>query len=208
MILVGYPGVGKSSISNRMDGFVDLESSNFSINGSKDLGWVAPYINVAIDLHRQGYDVFVSSHFVVRNELKKRVRDGEIDNSDVLLIYPSIDLKEEWIGKLKKRYEEDHIDGHLRAYERSKNYYDTDINDMRADKDFANLLLDKMNYSLHIELQIIRSEFNIDRNKPILNNIKAEIKSISPTYHNFDWSITDLVPINVVLDIIDKYKYK
>ena len=152
MILVGYPGVGKSSISNREDGFVDLESSNFTINGSKDLGWVVPYINVAIDLYKQGYDVFVSSHFVVRNELKKRVRNGEISNSDVLLIYPSIDLKEEWVEKLKKRYEEDHIDGHLRAYERSKNHYDTDINDMRADKDFASLELDKMDYNLHDEI--------------------------------------------------------
>ena len=88
MILVGYPGVGKSSISNSRMYYVDLESSNFTINGSKDLGWVVPYINVAIDLCKQGYDVFVSSHFVVRNELKKRVRNGEIGNSDVLLIYP------------------------------------------------------------------------------------------------------------------------
>lgn len=40
----------------------------------------------------------------------------------------------------------------------------------------------------------------------VLNKIRAEINGMTPTYHNLDWSITDLVPISKVLDVIDKYK--
>lgn len=40
----------------------------------------------------------------------------------------------------------------------------------------------------------------------ILDRIRAEIKGMTPTYHNLNWSITDLVPISKVLDVMDKYK--
>lgn len=39
-----------------------------------------------------------------------------------------------------------------------------------------------------------------------LDKIRAEIKGMLPTYHNADWSITDLVPISEVLKLVDKYK--
>jgi hypothetical protein len=39
----------------------------------------------------------------------------------------------------------------------------------------------------------------------VLDKIKAEIEAMTPTYHNNDWSITDLVPISEVLKIVDKY---
>ncbi len=42
--------------------------------------------------------------------------------------------------------------------------------------------------------------------EPILDKIRAEIKGMTPTYHNPDWSITDLVPISEVLKFVDKYK--
>lgn len=40
----------------------------------------------------------------------------------------------------------------------------------------------------------------------MLDKIRAEIKGMTPTYHNHDWSITDLVPISEVLKLLDKYK--
>ena len=40
----------------------------------------------------------------------------------------------------------------------------------------------------------------------MLDKIRAEIKGMTPTYHNPDWSITDLVPISEVLKLIDKHK--
>lgn len=41
-----------------------------------------------------------------------------------------------------------------------------------------------------------------------IDKIRDEIKRMAPTYHNPDWSITDLVPISEVCKIIDKYKAK
>ena len=40
----------------------------------------------------------------------------------------------------------------------------------------------------------------------VLDKLRAEIEELTPTYHNPDWSITDLVPISEVLKLIDKYK--
>ena len=40
----------------------------------------------------------------------------------------------------------------------------------------------------------------------VLDKIRAEIEQMTPTYHNNDWSIMDLVPISEVLKLIDKYK--
>ena len=42
-------------------------------------------------------------------------------------------------------------------------------------------------------------------NSTPLDDIKAEIENITPTYHNNDWSMTDLVSIKTVLKIIDKH---
>ena len=40
----------------------------------------------------------------------------------------------------------------------------------------------------------------------VLDKIRAEIEGMTPTYHNTDWSITDLVPISEVLKLVNKYK--
>ena len=42
--------------------------------------------------------------------------------------------------------------------------------------------------------------------KEVLTKMRAEIEKMTPTYHNPDWSITDLVPISEVLKLVDKYK--
>jgi hypothetical protein len=39
-----------------------------------------------------------------------------------------------------------------------------------------------------------------------LDKIRDEIKEMTPTCHNADWSITDLVSISEVIKLIDKYK--
>lgn len=44
------------------------------------------------------------------------------------------------------------------------------------------------------------------KQEPIIDKIRADIKGMTPTYHNSDWSIIDLVPISEVLKRIDKHK--
>ena len=71
MIFCGYQGVGKSSICNIENGSIDFESSNFFVNEIRPNTWVDIYINQAIDLNNQGYDVFLSTHKALRNRLNE-----------------------------------------------------------------------------------------------------------------------------------------
>jgi hypothetical protein len=57
---------------------------------------------------------------------------------------------------------------------------------------------------VEIDLYSVIKQKYIERE--VLDKIRAEIKGMTPTYHNHDWSITDLVPISEVLKLVDKYK--
>lgn len=97
MIIIGYQGIGKSTLAGK-NKCIDLESGNFwfydleTYQKVRHNDWYVPYCNIANHLSEQGYTVFTSSHEVVRNELKK-------SKEDVFIIYPSIELKDEWIKK-------------------------------------------------------------------------------------------------------------
>ena len=63
MIIIGYPGVGKSTLAGRYKEYIDLESSNWNgPDNTKPDNWWWSYGKVAEDLSRQGYRVFVSCH--------------------------------------------------------------------------------------------------------------------------------------------------
>ena len=118
MIVIGYPCIGKSTYAvGHPYRAIDLESSNFV----KDDNWVESYCNVAIDLSRQGHVVFVSSHDAVRKQLLKS------DYEYVFVIYPALDIKEEWLERLHERYLETELEKDYRAWQRALNYYDEDI---------------------------------------------------------------------------------
>lgn len=70
MIIIGYPGIGKSTLAGKDHKFIDLESSNFKIEDERSEDWYKVYCKVAEDLSRQGYIVFVSSHLAVREALR------------------------------------------------------------------------------------------------------------------------------------------
>ena len=96
MIYVGYQGIGKSSIGGT-NKYIDLESGNFWIDGKRDENWYKIYVNIAENLNSQGYDVLLSSHTVVRDELKER-------NIPFTCVYPGLNLKDQWIDRLLTRY--------------------------------------------------------------------------------------------------------
>lgn len=102
MIVIGYQGIGKSTLSLCLNDigipFIDLESGCFWNDGVRADDWYKSYVNIALDLARQGYNVFVSSHKQVREELLKSFRN------DIYVCYPSKNLKQEWIMKLRDRY--------------------------------------------------------------------------------------------------------
>lgn len=140
MIIIGYQGIGKSTLSNKDVRFIDLESGNFWVDGKRADDWYKPYCQIAENLSSQGYIVFVSSHEVVRNQLA---------NSQELVIccVPSLELKEEWIKKLKDRYERTGLDKDYRAYMNAKDRYTENITEI-ATSGFNVLWIKSMYYDL------------------------------------------------------------
>lgn len=102
LIIIGYQGIGKSSFASSRNRTVDLESSNFKVNGERDDNWQAIYCRIAISLAKQGYVVFTSSHQVVVEEFLKY---DNIDNDySIVIVFPHHSLEIEWIEKLHQRW--------------------------------------------------------------------------------------------------------
>ena len=101
MIVIGYQGIGKSTLVKDNNSYIDFESSNFKINGKRPDGWEQMYCEAALDLSRQGHVVFTASHKCIRDYLKDR-QGSEV----VLIVAPSVDLKDLWLEKLRNRYKE------------------------------------------------------------------------------------------------------
>lgn len=122
MIIAGYPGIGKSSLALERADVIDLESSVFcDEKGDRDPNWYIQYCKVAEYLSKQGYIVFISSHFAVVKQLLYNTKEV------FCIIYPSLDLKDRWILRLKNRYLMNHSEKNLRAAERATEFYETDI---------------------------------------------------------------------------------
>lgn len=134
MIIIGYQGVGKSTLAEGTDwfpeselgnGIIDLESSSFWVNGKRDENWYKIYANIAHHLSQQGHIVFTASHGAVREELKKYE-----DEDYIRCLYPSLELKDEWVEKLEKRYNETGLDKDFKAWKNAEQCYEENIKDM------------------------------------------------------------------------------
>lgn len=131
MIITGYPGIGKSTLAAKNDKIIDLESTcfwkydkyDFEKTGEKTRpdDWYVYYCQIAQDLSRQGYTVFVSCHPQVRDYLC--IHNQEHFNA----IFPDAKLKEDWLKRLKDRYDASGLDKDLKAFEQASKSYDNDI---------------------------------------------------------------------------------
>ena len=131
MIIIGFPGIGKSSVTRAYDGetnttgYIDLESSNFV----KDDNWVKEYCCLAIDLDLQGYNVFVSSHKAVREYLAER----QDIFPDIVEVFPSKEMCTEWLNRLELRYMKCKTAKNERALNYIRNNFDTAVDEMERD---------------------------------------------------------------------------
>lgn len=119
MIIVGYQGIGKSTLAG-INNCIDLESGNFWVDGKRADDWYKSYCQIANHLSEQGYTVFTSSHEVVRKELEK-------SKEKVFVICPSINLQDEWICKLKARYDVTGLDKDFKALANAEDRYRENI---------------------------------------------------------------------------------
>lgn len=149
MIISGYQGIGKSTLAGK-NNCIDLESSNFWVDGERPENWYKIYCQIAIHLSIQGYVVFVSSHEEVRKELEK-------SNQPTFLVFPSLYLKDEWVRKLEKRYEESNLYKDYKAYKNAEEYYKENIADlMRGNLTFYEIT--KMDYNLKDIVEFLKTK--------------------------------------------------
>ena len=130
MIIIGYQGIGKSTLAEQYYNYLDLESTNtwFEENGERKRwpNWAEIYVNFAVDLSsKQHYTVFVSSHEVVRLELMKHVKETQI-----AVCCPSLELKDQWIDRLQQRYDQSKLDKDYRALMNAKDRYAENISSL------------------------------------------------------------------------------
>lgn len=138
MIIIGYPGIGKTTLAKKSNKFIDLESSSFKV--SCDIEWYLNYCLVTADLSKFGFTIFVSSHKEVRHILSNY-------SIPILSIFPSINLREKWIEKLYNRYEKDPSIKNMLSYERARTKYKDDIEEL-IKEEFNKIIIRDMDYDL------------------------------------------------------------
>lgn len=152
MIVVGYQGIGKSTLAGRDYKYIDLESGNFWVDGKRADDWYKPYCKIAEHLSAQGYIVFVSSHEVVRQYLVENSREL------VALVYPSIELKDAWIDKLEKRYIKSGLEKDYKALMNAKNRYVENIQELQESCIEYKLEINKLSYDLESMLIHLKNQ--------------------------------------------------
>ena len=146
MIIIGYPGIGKSTLAGRYKEYIDLESSNWNnIDNTKPDNWWWSYGRVAEDLSRQGYRVFVSCHPQVQKYFEE-------STEYVMVCYPSLHMKDDWTLKLAQRYKEDRSMKNLAALNNVDLFYDKQIKELNKSKFKHKCVLEDMNYTLDTEI--------------------------------------------------------
>lgn len=139
MIIIGYQGIGKSTLAGQHN-CIDLESGNFWVNGKRAEDWYIPYCQIANHLSEQGYTVFVSSHAVVREELKK-------SKERVVAIIPAVELRDEWVVKLEERYNHTGLEKDYKAWKNAEDRYVENIYEI-IDSVSEGYYIRHMDYSL------------------------------------------------------------
>lgn len=148
MIVVGYQGIGKSTLANANSKCIDLESGNFWVDGKRADDWYKPYCQIANHLSEQGYTVFVSSHEVVRKELEK-------SKEFVCIVHPAIKLQDEWIAKLENIYMRTQSNKDYKAYMNAKDRYKDNIVELMTSP-FVSYEIESIDYDLKDIIKTLR----------------------------------------------------
>ena len=152
MIVIGYQGIGKSTLAAKSLRYIDLESSSFWFDDPETKqkirhgNWYEMYCNVAEDLSRQGYTVFVSSHQPVRERLSR-------SDEYVIACVPALDLKDKWIKKLRLRYENSGLEKDYKAYMNAADCFTENVTEM-MNSGFDVLEIRDMNYDFKTILDV------------------------------------------------------
>ena len=155
LIIVGYQGIGKSSVcqvSRESDGIIDFESSLLKVDGFRAADWYVIYCRQAVALAKQGYTVLISSHECVRTELAKYDQDG----FNVVIIMPHYSLQNKWISKLHDRYLNEPSDANYAAWKNAEEKFAQNICELASDPNFGHIFIMDMHYHLYSMLRNLK----------------------------------------------------
>lgn len=127
LVMIGYPGVGKSSCAGK-ENCIDLESSNFWVNGNRGKDWHIAYSQMAMDLANQGYTVFVSSHKEVREYLASMPLLENVGK--VVVFCPNLGDKDVWFARLEERWKRTNSPKDGKAFVAVKLFYNSNIDEI------------------------------------------------------------------------------
>lgn len=151
-VIIGYQGIGKSTLARRSNKYIDLESSCFFIDGVRSEDWYIPYSNVAIDIASQGYRVFTSSHECVRKQLISSLPLKHRKDVRLFVCFPCHNLKGAWIEKLQYRYEETKLEKDMKAWLNAKDRFDDNIREISNTFPAGRIILWDIDYDLEYEI--------------------------------------------------------
>ena len=149
-VVVGYQGVGKSTLAFHNNRVIDLESSNFFVDSERPANWHIIYCNIARALCKQGYIVCILSHKEVRKELARHPASKQV------IVYPTRALKDAWIAKLRYRYEETQSMKDFKALKNAEDCFDENIADLENQEGFDKIGFATMDYNLADILELNR----------------------------------------------------
>jgi len=140
MIILGYQGIGKSTMSKDDFKVIDLESSCFTLEGQKINEWYKAYGNLAMHLSSQGYTVFTATHAPVRDWIARHntvypvgIKIDGMYEEQVMVVVPNLSLKDQWTDKLWKRFEASRLFKDYCAWSNAKQWYESNISEIVED---------------------------------------------------------------------------
>lgn len=130
MIICGFPGVGKSYLSNRFENYHDSDSSKFSWlePGVRDPEFPNNYIKHIKSLPKDDF-ILVSTHAEVIDALI-------MNDLEFILVYPERHCKEEYLERYRKRKSPESF---IKLLDKM---WDTWIDDMESTETLTMLVLD------------------------------------------------------------------
>lgn len=151
LIVIGYQGIGKTSYAGQDSRCIDLESSSFKINGFRHEDWYITYCKLAINLAKQGYVVFTSSHRIVVERFARFYQNESGVN--IVIVAPNQSLKEKWTKRLYDRYLKDPIDKNQTAWKDAEKNYESEIDWLIYESGLPIILLDRTDYLIDNVIQ-------------------------------------------------------
>lgn len=97
MIILGFPGIGKTYAAERSWRMIDLDEWYSKIDWNYESS-PSLYTSLADHLNRQGYDVLIPLD-------EWNLKDLERARMNATIIFPSAELRDDWIERLRVRWE-------------------------------------------------------------------------------------------------------